>query len=188
MAKKEARNQINLLPQEEFDASTMGRVLKWLLGTFRYIVIGTEMIVMVAFLSRFWLDSRSNDLVDAINQKRAVIASYSTFEGQFRTTQKNLKIYKDFTASNNFLNPVVANIAASVPQNTILTEITITGTKISIQAQAVDGTSASGFINNLISANYLQNVSLASVDTKQGGQIVEFTVNANVKERGLNAQ
>jgi hypothetical protein len=37
---------INLLPQEEFDISIIGRTLKWAMGTFRIIVIVTEIVVM----------------------------------------------------------------------------------------------------------------------------------------------
>src|SRR5258708_25047874 len=125
MAKKKKIPEINLLPQEEFQASTIGRVLQWLLSTFRYIVITTEMIVMVAFLSRFWLDARSSDLTDAINQKKAVVASYSTFENQFRAAQQKITIFNNFAASNQQLNPVIQNIIANVQNDISLTDVSI---------------------------------------------------------------
>ena len=84
------KRQINLLPQEEFAASTLGRVLNWLLTTFRYIVIVTEIVVMTAFLSRFWLDAKSTDLNELIKQKQAVIAASADFEKEFRLTKDNL--------------------------------------------------------------------------------------------------
>ena len=49
------KEEINLLPQKGFEATTAGRILAWILSTFRIIVIITELLVMVAFLSRFWL-------------------------------------------------------------------------------------------------------------------------------------
>ena len=63
-AKKEP--EINLLPQEEFEGSVIGRILKWGLSTFRIIVIIVEMVVMAAFLSRFWLDAKNSDLNEDI--------------------------------------------------------------------------------------------------------------------------
>ena len=132
MAKKKKIEEINLLPQEEFQASTIGRVLQWLLSTFRYIVISTEMIVMIAFLSRFWLDARSADLTDAINQKQAVIASYSTFESTFRSTQQKLTIFNSFSQDQTRINPVIADITANVPSDINLTEITIDNEKVEI--------------------------------------------------------
>ncbi|KKR69678.1 MAG: hypothetical protein UU12_C0039G0005 [Candidatus Woesebacteria bacterium GW2011_GWA2_40_7b] len=90
---------INLLPQEEFDVSTLGRILKWAMGTFRIIVIVTEMIVMTAFLSRFWLDAQNSDLNDAIAIKTAQISAQSDFEKQFRILQHKLSIFKTLTDS-----------------------------------------------------------------------------------------
>ena len=56
------KQQVNLLPEKGFTSTTTGRVLTWILSTFRIIVIVTEIIVMIAFLSRFWLDAQNTDL------------------------------------------------------------------------------------------------------------------------------
>lgn len=79
-ARKKKTKAINLLPQEAFAKTTLGRTLTWLLSTFRIIVISVEMVVVVAFLSRFWLDARITDLNDELKQKQAVITSLATFE------------------------------------------------------------------------------------------------------------
>ena len=68
MAARKKSSRINLLPQEEFAASTLGRILAWILSTFRILVIMTELIVILAFLSRFWLDARTTDLNEEIKQ------------------------------------------------------------------------------------------------------------------------
>ena len=185
MAKKKKEPRINLLPQEEFQASTLGRVLKWLLTTFRYIVIATEMIVMIAFLSRFWLDARSGDLTDAINQKKAIIASYSKFENTFRSTQNKLKTFVAFTGSNSTASPIIADISSKIPANIILTDISINGPKIEITAQSPDVASASNFINNLNSSTTLQDMQLTSVESKSAGTI-SFIVSGQIKGRGAN--
>ena len=87
MAAQKGSKLINLLPQEEFANSTIGRVFTWAMSTFRIIVIGMEMVVMVAFLSRFWLDAINVDLNDIIKQRSAVIAAQSYFEKAFRDLQ-----------------------------------------------------------------------------------------------------
>ena len=83
-----AKNKsINLLPQEEFDASIFGRTLKWAMGTFRIIVIITEMVVMGAFLSRFWLDAQNSDLDNSIKIASAQISAQVILKknlGEFR--------------------------------------------------------------------------------------------------------
>src|SRR5512144_1767398 len=93
---------INLLPQEEFENSVLGRILRWATGSFRVIVIITEMVVMGAFLSRFWLDAQNSDLNDSIQIKSAQISAQKDFENQFRQIQKKLDIYKGISKSNQF--------------------------------------------------------------------------------------
>ena len=105
--------RINLLPQEEFEASVLGRILRWAMGTFRIIVIITEMIVMGAFLSRFWLDAQNSDLNDQIKISSAQISSQASFEKKFRDVQTKLKIYKDISQisqSHNKLNLISSKI------------------------------------------------------------------------------
>ncbi len=176
------KNHINLLPQEEFESSTIGRILKWLLSTFRYIVIGTEMIVMVAFLSRFWLDARSADLINAINQKQSIISSYSTFENQFRSVQEKLKTFQRFASLNQKASPILTDISSRLPGDIILTNVMLNNSKLQITAQTANSTSASAFVNNLNSSSLLKNMALTSIESKEGFNI-SFTITGLVKER-----
>lgn len=61
-----------------------GKVLKWALTWGRRIVVLTELVVIAAFLSRFWLDTRLADMGEKIAQKRAVVTSSADFEKKFR--------------------------------------------------------------------------------------------------------
>jgi hypothetical protein len=83
---------INLLPQEEFESSIIGRILRWAMGTFRIIVIITEIIVMGAFLSRFWLDAQNSTLSDGIKIKSSQIQSLADIEKEFRNIQSKLNM------------------------------------------------------------------------------------------------
>ena len=87
LKQKSKKEEINLLPQKGFASTTAGRILAWILSTFRIIVIVTEIIVMVAFLSRFWLDAQNTDLDEEITQKQALIAASLGFEKRFKQTQ-----------------------------------------------------------------------------------------------------
>ena len=83
------KKNINLLPKEEFDASVVGRLLRWAMGTFRIIVIITEMIVMAAFLSRFWLDAQNSDLNDEIRFASSQIDSQKILKFLFEICKKD---------------------------------------------------------------------------------------------------
>ena len=61
--------KINLLSKKDLEEKALGRFLKWSLSFGRYIIVGTEIIVLIAFFSRFKLDRQLTDLHEAINQK-----------------------------------------------------------------------------------------------------------------------
>ena len=53
---------VNLLPSDRFEYSKWGRFLLWALSTGRLVVVLTELVVIAAFLSRFWFDRKLSDL------------------------------------------------------------------------------------------------------------------------------
>lgn len=144
---------INLLPQEEFDASTTGRVLKWATGTFRVIVIVTEMVVMSAFLSRFWLDAQNSDLNNAIKIKSSQIQAQSGLENQFRTIQSKLSIFNQIATSNND-SKLLDEVITKVPSMITLSKVSINPESIDVRGTAISDVAIEQFINNLQSKSF----------------------------------
>jgi Tfp pilus assembly protein PilN len=167
---------INLLPQEEFAASTLGRILKWLTSTFRIIVIMTEVVVMLAFLSRFYFDARSNDLTDQINQKKAVISSFANLEKDFKTAQSQLKIFAALTTDNKKFLPLMQTLATRLPANVQLTFLTFTNGELEIRANSLDEAGAAQTIANLQDSKLFKSVNLTQVESKQTDSFISFNV------------
>ncbi len=168
MAARKKQSQINLLPQEEFAASTGGRILQWLLTSFRIIVIFTELIVMGAFISRFFLDARSNDLTDMIEGKKAVIKSFYAFERQFKSTQQRIAIFSTLTDSSKNIAPVVTNIQSSLPDDITLTSIDYHQNIYTLKGNSFTEKSIAQLIANLRALNFFTKISL--VDLDMGGE------------------
>lgn len=139
---------INLLPLEEFNASTTGRILKWATGTFRIIVIITEMVVMAAFLSRFWLDAQNSNLNNSIRAKSAQISAQAELEKQFTNIQSKLNIYKNIGQSNN-ASSLIENVINKVPVNITLTRILIEKETISVHGVSLSDWDTNQFISSL---------------------------------------
>jgi Tfp pilus assembly protein PilN len=167
---------INLLPQEEFDASTLGRVLKWAMGTFRIIVIVTEMIVMAAFLSRFWLDAQNSDLNDSISIKSAQILAQNDFEKQFRSVQNKLSIFKDLADSpqpSGKLNIITSKI----PTDVVLSGVSIGDTSSQLKGAAGSEIGIAQFLSNLQNEKSFKTVDLGSLNTSENNtSLTVFTL------------
>jgi Tfp pilus assembly protein PilN len=160
---------INLLPQEEFDTSILGRVLKWAMGTFRIIVIITEMIVMGAFLSRFWLDAQNSDLTESINIGTAQITATSDFEKEFRDIQKRLTIFK-VLASDKKPTDLIDLVTAKLPPDVTLSSISVLADSVQIKGTAGSELAVAQFINNIKGDKSVKSVDLGSINSSEENQ------------------
>ena len=167
---------INLLPQEEFEASTLGRVLRWATGSFRIIVIITEMVVMAAFLSRFWLDAQNSDLNDSIKIKSAQISAQKDFEDQFRKVQTKLDLFKKINQTPQSSGRIDL-IAAKVPNEIVLSSITVDSTSSQVKGISTSELGIAQFISNLKAEPTFKLVELGGINSSESNPSeTEFSV------------
>jgi len=182
MAARKKSSKINLLPQEEFASSTLGRVITWLLSTFRILVIMTELIVIIAFLSRFWLDARTTDLNEEIKQKQAIVSASSSFEQKLRSAQKKLNIYSQMAANGEKITNLINTTSSYLPPDVILVSISQIDKEILVKGQSFTERAIAQFIANLESSKIFSGVSLSQVDTNQrDGATMVFALKLTLK-------
>lgn len=93
------KSRVNLLPLSEFEVSFWGRFLKWAVTTGRYIIILTELVVIIAFLSRFKLDEDLRNLNEQINGQISYLQSQEPLEKEFRNVQKRTNMVDKILAT-----------------------------------------------------------------------------------------
>ncbi len=168
---------INLLPQEEFESSALGRVLRWAMGSFRIIVIATEMIVMAAFLSRFWLDAQNSDLADSIKVASAQIQVQSEFEKEFRGLQTKLSVFKQITSGVKS-SEKMESLASKTPPGVTLKSVTVHDTSGNIDGVSGTEFAIAQFISNLKNDSSIKKVDLVSIDTsEENSSLIAFQIN-----------
>jgi len=165
MPAKKKRKQINLLPQEEFAASTKGRILTWFLSTFRVVVVATEVLIMGAFLSRFWLDVTSADLSDEIDQNLAVVNALEDFEDDFKDTQRKLKIVSTLSEKDFGATSLINQISSLLPSNIFLTTYLFEENEVKIKGLSPSEASIAQTITNLKEVEGYDSVTLTQLDT-----------------------
>lgn len=171
--------QINLLPQDEFQSSTFGRVLKWALSTFRVMVIVTELVVMSAFLSRFWLDARNSDLNENLNIKKSQIQAYSKVESDFRVVQNQIEITKTLYNQGK-ISTFLEALSNSIPNGVNLTTISMVGQDLQIKATSFNESLIVATLNNLDKSKVLADVVVNQLATDQETNAIVFTILAKV--------
>lgn len=176
MAKKKKETKINLLPKEDFSASTVGRVLAWVLSTFRIIVIVTEILVMLAFLSRFWLDAQNTDLTELIKQKQAVLAASLPFENQFKDTQARLNIFSEFSANEGQAASLISVVSSRLPSDVVLDSIAVSEEGVVFSGVSTNERSIQQLIVNLYEEESIDEVTLQEVSVSEEGQLLKFRI------------
>lgn len=113
-----SKKEISLLPNEENNNSFLARALRWLTSVGRVVIIISELIVILAFLSRFWLDRKNSDLSEIARQQKAIINSTQEFEKDYISLQQRLAYIKNFYKSEpkyvNKLNLLVQSMPPGI--------------------------------------------------------------------------
>lgn len=181
MSKKPAAININLVPKDPFFNSTIGRVLQWALSAGRYIVIFTELIVIVSFAARFTLDREITDLNTEINDSKVIIENYGSFEQEFVSIQERLADLKKIETDVNIVD-VFQDLSKVTPQDVNLEQLTITPTKVTITGSTLSQTSFNLLVNNLQLSGDFFNINISRVesgDTNEPGFF--FSIAADTK-------
>ncbi len=184
MTAQKKQLQINLLPEANFAYTTVGRILTWILTSFRVIVIVTEIIVMIAFLSRFWLDAKNTDLNDKIKEKSAVIRALSNFEKEFETTQNKLKVFSQITKNEGVFKDIIKTTISYLPSELFLTSLTIKEDSLEIEGITTSEISLQQLITNLNSTKKFSDISIGELGTdSKDPNILVFKLNLNISKK-----
>src|SRR3989344_3420723 len=127
---------LNLLPKSELEQTLWGRILKWALSGGRYIVILTEMVVIIAFLSRFKLDQDMSDLGERINGKKNVLEVQAPIEAKFRTVQDKINLGKEAKNEGGKTSEIFSALEADVPVGVKLKDLRVEKNLVTFSAVA----------------------------------------------------
>ena len=156
------KKSVNLVLREGFEHTTLGKVLTWGLSVGRIIVILTELVVIVAFLSRFWLDRMLTDLNEDNASLKRQVEAVSTFENDFRLAQERIETFKKVTVKTEYADRVT-DISALLPQGVTLSKISFMKREINLTGIALSEEGLAGFVSALSKSEKFQDISLSSV-------------------------
>lgn len=176
-----AKDKVNLLPKVDFEESTPGKLLNWIVGVGRWIVVFTEFVVICAFLSRFYFDTKLSNLFDSLRQKKAMVDSALTFQEEFLRTQEKIKIIKSIFAEEQKPSLLITQISQLLPLDTILTSV-----QINQQSVRLSGYSMSERGIDILAKQITQNprfsqINLGSLTKKEFYPGIYFEINAKIK-------
>jgi len=166
------KKELSLLPDTENPNSFSARVFKWLTTIGRSVIVITELIVVLAFLSRFWLDRKNSDLSEVVRQQQAILESTQNFENEFSSLQQRLIMIKNFYAKQPQYDQQIDLLVTSTPQDIIFNNLSVnydpstTQTKAIASLTAFKEDSIVNFITNLMVNPGIQSVDINQIEKK----------------------
>ncbi len=173
---------INLVPKDPFFESVLGKTLRWALSVGRYIVIFTELMVILSFVARFTLDRQLTNLNDSIHQKQITIESYGELEKNVRLIQAKSDQYQQIEQQTNLID-IFPTLSQITPDNIQLDELTIKSAKVSMSGTSLSQQSLNLLINNFQLSNDFFNINVDKIeagDSKDPG--FKFLISADTQE------
>lgn len=168
---------INLLGQEDLKHSPQGRIINWALTYGRYIMIGTEIIVLLAFISRFSLDRKLTDLKEEIAQKQAILEANASLERDIRTLQDHVVKIKQITATQSAPVDVLTLFQSLLPANVYVDTLEVTPDRLAVSAIARRTNEFSQFLTNLQASKQFARIDIGDIK-KSASTGIEFKFTA----------
>lgn len=171
---------INLLPKDPFFDTIVGKTMVWAISVGRYIIVFTEVIVIMSFASRFKLDRDLTDLTSKVIQKQAVIQSYGDTELRIRALQEKIGIIDNLLSQAENIK-VIDRLAVIVPVDVQLTQLSIRPDEIHLSGNS---RSSTGIAMLLTAIQKDPSFSSVTVDRIASGEsrdpVISFSIRAGL--------
>jgi len=180
------RKELSLLPEESNNNSFTARLIRYLTTVGRYIIVFTELIVISAFVSRFWLDRQNSDLAENIRQQKAILESTTEFETEYISLQSRLKyIDTQYKAQPKYVANI-KSISSSLPQDVFLQNLSFSESNAQISVYSYQEDSLVNLIVNLSLNPDISAVDIRKIEkkTKDTRYFVDISLKFNNKNGG----
>jgi len=167
---------INLLPSSEFENSFWGMFLKWAITAGRKVIILTELVVILAFLSRFKLDEDIRRLNGEISGKRNILESNKGFEDKYQELKAKIAAAKEIEKKQSGASETLEKIASYVPLEVRLQSLMISKSVVNMNGVSIDEKALKEMILRMDRDQDWRSIELANINAQEG-MGVKFVLN-----------
>lgn len=174
---------INLLSRTGIAGKPLGKFLRWSLTYGRYIIITTQIVVLLAFFSRFKLDQDLSDLHSKIEEKTNIVEALSPVEENTRKIQTKLEIIKTFETSRTIYSDILKTLADQTPSDVSIKKINFDKNKLTFSATAVNNSAFANFLNLIRRNSYFTQITLDKVLKSVNSESIDFFLSMEIDDK-----
>jgi len=181
------KKQVQFLPGDELSKTPTGRTVKWGLKFARHLIVFTQLILIVAFVSRFRLDQNLTDLKQQIQENQAVIGSFEELENNARFLHKRIEAIEKINKETQKQHLILEEFTKIIPVEVTFDELDIKENQVSIKGKSLSTLGLITLLNQLQENKNFTEVELESA-TSPGSQDPSLDFRINVKIANLKTQ
>lgn len=162
---------INLLKEGGIGSRPLGKFLKWSLSYGRYIIIGTQIVVLLAFFSRFILDQQLSDLHTRINEKTNILEALKPVEINTRVLQNKITLIKQLEDTRSLYALVSNTLSEKTPDNVIISQLILNQNAMLINGNAQNNAGLSQFLEVLLTDPLFTQIVIEDITQEEDGSL-----------------
>ncbi|MBI4099871.1 PilN domain-containing protein [Candidatus Microgenomates bacterium] len=136
----------------------------------------TEAIVILAFLSRFWLDTIVADLTEQITSQKNIVAASANFESKFRSTAKRIDEAKAIEKQGSLL-VILERTQNLIPKNVSVSSMSLTGNEVNFRGGS-DESALAVLVTAFKNSPNFSDLSVDKITKVSPSQTVDFSIKA----------
>ncbi|MBN1618114.1 hypothetical protein JW887_02105 [Candidatus Dojkabacteria bacterium] len=166
---------INLLEPTFEPKNTWDKIYDWVFAVGRYIIVGVELVVILAFFSRFYLDVKNNDLKDSMEAKVLALDEQASNERKLRRIENSLVNLSLILENQELKSSDIEDALDKIPSGVTLDSFTISEDSLLMACHASSYDPIKKLENNLRLDPVYSNVDVSLA--KEGGEGAEIKFN-----------
>lgn len=157
----------NLFPKKEETA--IDKITYFALHYLRYILVITQFVTICVFFYRFKIDQEIVDLKDTLTQKKAIVETTQNLLTNVKELDFKINNIKTISNEQTQLLSVYSYLFKHLPQDVILTSLSIEGSSIQFQGRTANITAVQEMYENLQEEKVFNSVTLGGITKGENG-------------------
>lgn len=151
---------INFLDPVAMPTDRWANAYLWLSNIGKNALIVVEVIVLIAFFSRFFLDKQNNDLAEEINSQVSLLENNSWKQSSIRydNFQKLLSDIGKIKKGQTLNSKKISEIISAIPGSLGVKSFSFSGSRVSITIETTDFSALKSYEESLKSNEYYSDV------------------------------
>lgn len=163
---------INLLPQKKKDFT--GRLFYFILHYLRYILVITQLVVIIVFFYRFKIDQEIIDTNESLMQKQEILKVSKPIINEAAAISFKIKEIKDILDRQDEFDQMLQYLLSRFPKGLTLSKLAFSKETVIFDGKALDALPLQLFYNRLRKENRFQQVKLGNMQKKLGDIYFSF--------------